>query len=238
MFKEFQIRREVVLNASPDTVFDAVSTGTAGWLFPKTDVPAVGGAGADDPTVRTWEPGEHLVVQMEGADGYFNNLDYDLARDGGSTLLRYEHRTCVEPEEWDTQFAMCDKHTDFYMHTLGQYVEHFPGGAATYISVDGNERSADLEALGTIRQALRLTDAVVVGDSVQIDIPGLETVDGVLDFQNDNFIGLRSDTALYRIFGRGAWGFQTGVTVHSFAENVDRAKAENVLQAWLDGLFD
>ncbi|MGW6362612.1 SRPBCC domain-containing protein, partial [Streptomyces sp. NPDC055092] len=67
--------------------------------------------------------------------------------------------------------------------------------------------------------------------------PGGETLEAVLDYRNPYFIGLRTDDAMYRIFGRGRWGAPVGIVVHDFAPDADAAQDETAWRGWLDGVF-
>jgi hypothetical protein len=69
--------------------------------------------------------------RTESSDGTFNALDYAIeARDGGTAHLRYVH---IRADEWEDQYDAIDGHTDFYLHTLGQYLDHFSGRQVTYV---------------------------------------------------------------------------------------------------------
>ena len=119
MSKNFEIRREVVLNATPEDVFAAVTTGTGGWMFPTGFDPGVGDEGPDDPAVVAWEPPQKFAVRQEGPDGWFNALEYLIeARDGGTAALRYVH-SGIFTDDWDAQYDGADKHTTFYLHSVG-----------------------------------------------------------------------------------------------------------------------
>lgn len=140
---EFDIRREVVLPVGPEQVFEAVTTGQANWLFP---MPAT-------PEPEAWAPPTHFAVRQVGEDGWFNALEYVIeAREGGTAVLRYVH-SGVFTDDWDNQYDGASKHTDFYLHTLGQYLGHFAGRSATYVSVSGPEPSRKPDAVETLKRA-------------------------------------------------------------------------------------
>ena len=97
----FAIERELEIETTPETYWDAVTNGTAGWLWPTPPPePRVGGAAFGGGTVRAWEPPHHLVLRHEGPDGWFNQLEHVIeARDGGTTWVRsfIAHLTRVKP---------------------------------------------------------------------------------------------------------------------------------------------
>ncbi|GIE99751.1 hypothetical protein [Paractinoplanes rishiriensis] len=56
-------------------------------------------------------------------------------------------------------------------------------------------------------------------------------VDGVVDYTAEPFLGVRTADALYRFFGRDAWGWPVGMSVHQFGGDVDPSWT-----AWLEGV--
>jgi hypothetical protein len=227
MSKEFEIKREVALPATPEQVFAAVTTGTANWMFP-TPAPS-----PDDPMVKTWEPPSHVAVRVDGPDGWFNALEFIIEARDGTTTLRYVH-SGVFADDWDNQYDGASKHTDFYHHTLAQYLQYFPGRTAAYVSIPGPAASSGPEALDSVKRALGVSRE---GETVRLDLPGLDPVDAVVDYLNPYFVGLRAPDALYRIFGRNAFGGTVDAAHHLFAEHADKDKTEQAWQAWLDGVF-
>jgi uncharacterized protein YndB with AHSA1/START domain len=225
MGKQFQVTFEGQVAATPQQVWDAIttSTGTAGWIWPMEYEALLGGAesGLTDSdiegTVTAWDPPSHFATRAEGPDGWFNNLDNVLVPTDGGTHLRYTHTGVFDESEWDVQYDACRQHTEFYMHTLGQYVEHFPGQAATYTGIDGPPEAAAPDAFTRLRRALGLGEDVAAGDRVHLTPDGLDPIDGIVDYVHPNFIGIRTSDAFYRLFGRNAFGWPVGVTLHEFA---------------------
>jgi uncharacterized protein YndB with AHSA1/START domain len=241
MARAFEIRREVELPATPEQVWQAVATGdgTAAWMFPVAEgAPSRVGEVWAGHTVKAYDPPRHLHVQMEGPDGQvMNALEYLIeAQDGGIVVLRYVH-SGVFTDDWDNQYDSAGQHTDFYLHTLGQYLRYFAGQRATYIAAEGPGAAKAKDAFHPLRSELRLTPASKTGDQVRITPPGLDPVDGVLDYATPNFIGVRSADGLYRFFGRNAFGMPVGLSHHLFAAEVDQDKTQLAWQSWLDGLY-
>ena len=52
---------------------------------------------------------------------------------------------------------------------------------------------------------------------------------GEVDFSNEHFLGLRTSDAMYRFFGRNAFGVRVGMTVHGFSGTGDSAATA---EAW------
>lgn len=225
MGKEFSIEREVVLPATPEEVFAAVTTGTANWMFP-TPAPD-----PDSPVVRNWAPPNRFTVRQDGADGWFNALDFIIsARDGGTAALRYVH-SGIFTDDWDNQYDGASKHTDFYQHTLGQYLRYFGGRSATFAEVSGPAASSSPEALDALKKALGVSAA---GETVRLALPGLAPADAVVDYLNPYFIGLRTPDALHRVFGRNNFGGTVDVTAHLFGDEPGKERAEQAWRTFLD----
>jgi uncharacterized protein YndB with AHSA1/START domain len=242
MSREFEISREIDLPAAPEDVWTALTTDTAAWQFPTgMEIPA-GEAPPEGAPITTWDPPNRLVIRMESPDGTFNALDYAIeARDGGTAHLRYVH-SGILADGWEDQYDAADAHTDFYLHTLGQYLQYFKGRPVTYVGqpsdgINGPEAAGTPEAMDTLRAALGITDATAVGDTVHADLGASGALDGVVDYLTPQFIGVRSEDGLWRFFGRNHFGSVVGMSAHLFRDDVDAAVAEADLKSWLDSLY-
>jgi uncharacterized protein YndB with AHSA1/START domain len=235
MGKQFEIVREGDLPGTPEQVWDAITTGMAGWLWPTEIEPRLGGDAGFGGVITVWEPNHHLVVRQEGENGWFNQLENVIeARDGGTTWARYVH-SGVFTDDWENQYDGADKHTDFYRHTLAQYLRHFTGRPATYTAADGPPAAGAPDALDTLARALGAGDAAQ-DERVRVTLPGIGTADAVVDYRNRYFLGVRTDDALYRFFGRNHFGHVVGLAVHHFGQT-DQTELEKAWQTWIDGVY-
>ena len=106
MRKEFEVTWEGELCVPPETVWDAVTARSAGWLWEISYEPRVGGAErgltSAGGTVTAWEPGRHFATYAERDDGWWNAIDYRFAagRDG-RTRMTYTHRTVTDAPSYD-----------------------------------------------------------------------------------------------------------------------------------------
>jgi hypothetical protein len=233
MPREFEIRREVILPATPEQVWEAVATsaGNAAWLFPTEVEP-------DGPATAAWDPPHRFAVRDERGD-WFNALEYVIeGRAGGTTLLRYAH-SGIFVDDWDSQYDAVQAHTDFYLHTLSEYLQHFDGRAATYIGdvpggIQGPPNSATPDGFRRMRQALGLAGEAREGDRVRLTAHGLEPLDGVIDYLRPNFLGVRTADALYRFFGRNAFGAPVAMSIHVFADGIEPELTKQSWRHWLD----
>jgi len=226
MGKEFTIVADGEFPAMPDELWDAVTTQEAAWLFP-TD-----GMVGEELVV---ERPTHHINRMEGPDGWFNQLEQVIEeRPNGRSYMRWVH-SGVMVDDWDTQYDAASKHTAFYLHTLSQYLEFFRGRSVTFVDVQAPGTSATPEGFDTVRRALGVENASV-GDTVTLTIPGQVPTDAVVDYSTEHFVGLRTDAALIRVFGRNAFGAPVGITLHYFDGSEAGALSAN-WKAWLDGLY-
>jgi hypothetical protein len=229
MGKEFEIRREVELPATPEEVWDAVATGpgTASWLFPEE---------ADPNDIVESDRPRKFAVRTESEDGSFNALEFVIEARGGTAVLRYVHSGIFDDEHWDAQYDAVGAHTDFYLHTLGQYLEHFAPKTATYVGggpggLNGPEASMTPDAFETLKRTLGATQT-----GAQVSMPN-GAGDGEADYVNDTFLGVRTGDALYRFFGRNAWGGPVGMTIHHFGDGVDADATGDAWRDWLAGVY-
>jgi hypothetical protein len=238
MSKNFEVRREVLLPGTPEQVFAAVTRETAAWMFPIEDVPGVGALGPDDPKAKVWSPPEHVSIRVDGPEGFFNALDYLIeGRDGGTAQLRYVHSGVLMTDDWKDQYDGIGAHTDFYLHSLGEYLRHFAGRPVQYVAVAGPAASGRPGSIEALKTALGIGQDSKVGDEVSLEISELERTEAVLDYLSPQFVGLRGDAELYRFYGREAFGGTVDAAHHLFDSKADAARQTAAWQAWLDGVF-
>ncbi|HMJ36708.1 MAG TPA: SRPBCC domain-containing protein [Baekduia sp.] len=243
MGKEFEVRWEGELPAGPQDVWEAVTRHADGWLWKIEYEPWVGGAErgltTGGGTVTAWDPPRHFATRTrpEAERDGPNELDYRLEPSGAGTHLRYVHRGVFgEDDDDDRELDQCRQHTAFYNHSLGEYARHFSGREPVYVAADGPQASTQ-GGFAAVRRALGLAGDVAAGDRVRLTPAGLEPIDGVVDYATHAFLGVRSADALYRVYGRDAWGYPVGVAHHLFAAGADRAAGEQAWSDWLRSVF-
>ncbi|MGW0907705.1 SRPBCC family protein [Streptomyces sp. NPDC002853] len=241
--KEFEIEREFEVDASPAEVWDAFTTGTGGWLWPMVEYePREGGAAPHGGTVTHWEPPHRLTDRVDDPEGLppgqtVNRLDRVIEpRDGGRrSWVHYVH-SGILTDDWASRYEEASKHTDFYLHTLRQYLTYFMGLPVTFTTLDGPAPSTAPHAFTKLGRRLGLPDDASEGARVRVHAPG-EALDAMVDFRSRHFIGLRTDTALYRFFGRNHFGAPVGISIHDFAPQADAKGTEMAWRDWLLRLY-
>jgi hypothetical protein len=239
MARDFEVRWEGELPAPPEVVWDGFTAHTDGWLWRIDYEPRVGGRERgltrEGGTVTAWDPPRHFGTRATDG-GTFNQLDYRLEPRGAGSYLRYVHTGGLSDDDYDVQLDACEQHTAFYYHSLGEYVRHFPGRRAVYVSVDAPPASSAPGGFAAVRRALGVPDDVTVGDAVRLTPAGIDPIDGIVDYVTEAFLGVRSADALHRVYGRDVWGWPVGVAHHLFAPGVVPSAAERAWGAWLDGV--
>ncbi|WP_314174012.1 SRPBCC family protein [Streptomyces winkii] len=236
MSNNFEIRKEVVLEATPEQVWQAIATpeGQAGWSpDPYTSLEGV--------RVERESPTRLSVRTPEAPNGAFHAFEYVLeAREGGTTVLRFVHSGFLG-DDWDAEFSfeeMTRRGWDMYLHTLAQYVKYFPGRPATYVEAEAPPATSAEESWPALQRALGLTGPVGVGEPVKLSPEGLPAIEGVVDYvePGGDLLAVRTSDGLYRFHNRADMGMPIAVGHYLYAPT-DRESTQKAWKSWLDGLF-
>ena len=231
----FEIVQDTVLRAEPERIWSAITDGTAAWMYPFQERYPHERIAEEYPT--------RLVQRMEGPEGWYNQLEHVLIPGPDGTHLHYVH-SGVLTDDWERQYDGAVKHTAFYLHTLGEYLEHFDGRKVAFGEVLGPDGATEADAFDRLVAALGLEGAMP-GEKRDVDLPGLGPVEATVDYLDENFLGLRTEAALARVFGRNNFGDRVGLTVHDFSldagsEDERRERGAQHEAAWgkyLEGLY-
>ncbi|GGU49819.1 SRPBCC family protein [Lentzea flava] len=239
MTREFEIRKEVEVEGTPEQVWDAIATGPGidSWFMgPHTVDGRLGGRMSIDmgffqeaSTITAWEPGKHLAYTSDkGEDGTFHAMEYLIeGRDQGSTVLRFVHSGVLGDDWGDEYLDQTAKGWDMYLFTLAQYVRHFAGRHGTYVFAQWPEGEKSWPAL---LKALGVPEDAQVGDEVTLEPFG---VTGVVDYlvrhSPHEFLGVRGEDGLYRFHGTNAVGH------HLFGDATGQAEKWQAFLAQLAG---
>lgn len=244
---EFEISKEIIIHASPEQVWEAISTGPGidSWFMGRSQVePGEGGRTSltmggytQEVTVTAWEPAKRFAYRSdENPDGTFMAFEFLIqGRGQGTTLLRLVHSGFLG-DDWEAEYDALSKGNGMYLRKLAAYLEHFPGRTSTYNLFAPGPRVADQERVwAAFKGALGLTGTVAEGDPVRLTVEGLAPVEGVVEFADaPTFLGARTSDGLYVLIH----GHQDGVVVeyHGFGE-VDRERIDRAWQAWVTRSF-
>ncbi|UXM92381.1 SRPBCC domain-containing protein [Paenarthrobacter sp. JL.01a] len=225
--RNFEIVADTELPGTPERVWNAVTADTAAWMFPTDQWPAVR---------NVEEYPNHLVSRMDGPDGWFNQLEHVLEPlEGGRAKLHYVH-SGIFADNWDEQYDGASKHTRFYLHTLGQYLQFFDGKPVTFTDIQAPASSQTPDGFVQLKKALGV-DGTTAGTTVELELDGVGRRSGEVDFSDENFLGLRTADAMYRFFGRNVFGAPVGMTVHDFSGSADPELTAKTWGAFLEKVY-
>ncbi|MEV8372561.1 SRPBCC domain-containing protein [Kribbella sp. NPDC056861] len=222
MTEERRIEAEIPLEASPEQVWEAISTeaGLTAWLFPMDPSPEANAPGA----VLRWEPGHGFAIQAETSA-----FEYLIeAQDDGSTVLRFV-QSGFQSDDWEAEYEATARGWDLYFHTLQVYLTGFAGEPATYVVAEGPAWSGTPEAWEKFRAAV----GGAVGDKVELDVHGLGMVVGEVDYVGPSHLGITTENALLRFHDRSLIGMPVALGHHYYGPGQDAERLADIWQSWL-----
>ena len=246
MAHEFELRKEITLEATPEEVWEAIATGPGidGWFMGRNQVePREGGRTAmtiggqtSEATVTAWEPPRRFADRT-GTPGEPGFMAFEWLVEGrgdGTCVLRLV-QSGVLGDDWETEYDALAKGWDMYLHQLGQYLRWFRGRPVTPVTLVAAGPEDTARFWPELRRGLGLAGAPAEGDRVRLTPDGLAPVEGVVDYVSPEILGVRSDDGLYRfICGLGG---MVAVGHHLYPGELGTEEAEAAWQGWLDRLF-
>ncbi|MEU8272291.1 SRPBCC domain-containing protein [Sphaerisporangium sp. NPDC049002] len=242
---EFELRKQVTLEATPEQVWDAIATGPGidSWFMGRNEIePREGGATRQyfgdfpvEATVTAWEPSRRFGFRSDkGPDGSFMALEYLIeGREQGSTVLRLV-QSGILGDDWDGEYDALSRGWDLYLHTLDQYLTHFHGRSAVVVFGTRPKTGGGEPVWQELERGVGLTGPVTPGERVRLTPAGLDPIEGVVDYAVPGFLGVRNDDGLYRfIQGRD----ETLVVGHHIFRDVDPKETERAWHEWLGRLL-
>lgn len=245
MSERRKIEKEIRLEATPEEVWELISTGPglSAWFVPHEIDDAegsadFGGGNTQAGRVLQLEPGRQVVFGApENADGEVPMaLEFLVeGRDGGGTVLRLVQSGFLG-DDWEAEYH--SKGWDVFLHNLESYLAHFAGRPATGVVAMAFTSVDRATVWERFFHALDVRPEVAVGEKVSLAGTLPEPVSGVVDVRERGVLGIRTDHALYRFIGEGADGLgMVSLTHYFYGVDLDRAERTAAWQAWLDGLF-
>ena len=249
MAHPFELTHEFEVDASPEDVWQAITTGAGldSWFMGNNEVsPGEGGTtrltvrgDTEEGTVTAWEPPSRFATTTPegGPEGSMHVFEYLVeGRDTGSTVVRWVHSGFLG-ENWEKEYEGLSEGDPMYFDKLRIYLTHFRGRTGTPIDVFGPIVPDRDEAWSKFYRALGLEGAPQVGDEVHLTPEGLPALDGVVDWMSRDFFGVRTHDGIYRWMHISVFGGPTGVDHHIFQDGLDQAKVEAGWEEWLTKAF-
>lgn len=245
MAHPFETRHEATVPATPEQVWDAITSGPQidSWFMGRNEVePREGGvARFVDPaftmesTITAWEPPTRFRFRSaDDPGGGFHVFDYHVEPAPDGATVRWIHSGALSGDDWEKEYVAMGEGDPMYFGKLVEYLTYFRGRIATPVAAFGPNLGDGLTAAPYL-EPLGLSAMPAVGDRVRLTPTGLEPMEGVVDAASKSFLGVRTDDALYRWIA----GFEgtTMVGHHLFADDVDEQAEVDAWTAWLTRSF-
>ncbi len=246
MAKPFEVKDEITVDAAPEDVWQAVSSGPHmdSWFLGKNEVEPgpngvvrtdFGGGAVFESRITAWEPNQHFAYRgPEAPDGSYMAFEYTIeAQQGGRTTIRFVHSGFLPDDNWETEYNALNKGDRFYLHTLGEYVTHFRGRAASSnIFAPGPNVPDGARMWSAIYSHLGLSGTPARGTPVRATLDGLAPINGEVDYASDDFLGIRTNDGLIRLIH----GHDGTVVAehHIFSDSVAQKESTEAWQHWLN----
>lgn len=248
---ERRLELHVELDATPEQVWEAISTGPgiSAWFVPHQVEPREGGAvaaqfgsGFDvtgrvtafDPRTRRFAHGSAEAPPEGTADYAFEFLVE--GRDGGGTVLRFVQTGFLD-EGWEGEYDSFHTGWDLFFGNLRSYLEHFAGQPVRNVLAMGWTDGSAADIWPVFHRALGLDGHPAVGDEITLAPDGPEPITGVVDVASREFLGVRSAHGLHRIGAEGEAGCGVSAYHYFYGDGPDVTGATVDWQNWLTRLF-
>ena len=209
MTHPFEIEQRADLPAGPEEVWEAIATGPGidSWFMGRNEVePREGGTTVmetggqrEEAVVTAYEPGKRFATRTPTAeDGRFMAFEYLIeGRDGGSTVLRVVHSGLLG-DDWQDEYDALRRGWPFHLHTLTEYLAHFPGrtGTPVFAVAPAGEQPAR-RVRDALTHALSLPSRVAVGARAHAEPAGLPPLDGEVTWADDERFAVRTADGIY-----------------------------------------
>ena len=242
MTHPFEVRNEFTVDATPDEVWAAITSGPAvdSWLMGRTEVDSASKTTTFDMfgqvstgRITAWEPGHRYATQEdENPDGTFAAFEWLIeSRDGGGAVVRVVHSGLLG-EDWEAEYNGLSVGDHAYMTKLTVYLEHYaPRTAKSGLFLPGPVLK---DSWAAMTAAVGVGADAADGQPARLSVPGIEPVDGTVEFTGPpSFVGMRTDDAMYMlVLGYNGMVF---ATAHYFDDR-DPSTETEAWQNWLGGL--
>jgi uncharacterized protein YndB with AHSA1/START domain len=246
MAHPFELSNEIEVPATPEEVWEAITTGPGmdAWFMGRnqvdpgeggkvrTELPGFGFEG----TITTWEPPTRLAERSpEGEDGSLHVFEYLVeGRGKGSTVVRWVHSGFLG-DNWEAEYDGLSEGDPMYFDKLAKYLTYFRGRTATPVNAFGPHVADREQAWEVFRRGLGLPGPVTLGDRVRLTPEGFPPLEGVVDYLSPSFLGVRTDDGLYRFMH--TFDASAGLGHHIFVDGLDQQETEQAWASWLTKLF-
>jgi uncharacterized protein YndB with AHSA1/START domain len=242
MTHEFEVREEITVDATPDQVWEAITSGPGvnSWLMGRTEIDSDSKTSTFDmfgevatSAITAWEPGRRYATQEDPKpDGTFMAFEWLIeARDGGGSVVRVVHSGLLG-DDWEAEYDGLSVGDHAYMTKLAVYLEHFaPRTAKSGLFLPGPVTAGPWAAMTA---AVGAGPDAADGQPGRLSVPGIEPAAGTVEFTvRPSFVGMRTADAMYTLIH--GYNDMVFATAHYFDDR-DPAAETQAWQDWLGGL--
>jgi uncharacterized protein YndB with AHSA1/START domain len=242
MTHPFEIRDEITVEATPEQVWAAITSGPAvdSWLMGSSEIDSASKTSTFDmfghvsrSSITTWEPGHRYATQEDkNPDGTFMAVEWLIeSRDGGRTVVRYVHSGLLG-EDWEAEYNGLSVGDHAYLTKLAVYLKHFaPRTATGGLFLPG---PVTQDSWAAMTAAAGVSADAVDGQPARLSVPGIEPADGTVEFVvRPSFMGMRTGDAIYTLIH--GYNDMVFATAHYFDDRDASAETE-AWRKWLAGL--
>ena len=182
MTHPFEVSGEITVDATPEQVWDAITTGPGvdSWLMGRTEIDSENKTSTFDmfgntstTAITVWEPGHRYATREEpNPDGTFMAFEWLIeARAGGGAVVRFVHSGLLG-EDWEAEYNGLSVGDQAYLTKLAVYVEHFAPRTARLSTFLPGPVTRDSWAAMTA--AVGAGPARRTGSLARLTVPGIE----------------------------------------------------------------
>ncbi|MFI7135228.1 SRPBCC domain-containing protein [Nonomuraea sp. NPDC050153] len=203
MGHSFELPHEAVVDATPEQVWEAISTGPGidSWFMGRNEVAggvvrtAFGGMDLPASPVTAAERPERFAHGGEEAeDGRFVAYEFLVeGRGRGSALVRMVTSGFLPGDDWQDEFEAMSHGIAMFFATLVEYLSRFPGRTGTPVTEFGPPVDDWPRAWKVLYDSLGGPPSP--GDRVRF---GPSSTEGVVYFRDAQALGIRAEDGLYR----------------------------------------
>jgi hypothetical protein len=128
-------------------------------------------------TIKTWNPPQSFVVEMEEGPLKVATEWIVEARAGGSCVVRVVHRWFASTDDWDAQFEGPTYGWLAFFRILRQYLTHFSGQRCSAFQLAAYSKAPMLETWRSVMSALAIDEKSRQAAST----PGAPVLSGVVE---------------------------------------------------------
>jgi uncharacterized protein YndB with AHSA1/START domain len=244
MTHPFEVSDEFTVDATPDQVWQAITTGPGvdSWLMGRTEIDSAAKTAAFDmfghvsrSTITAWEPGRHYATEEDkNPDGTFMAMEWLIeSRNGGASTVRFVHSGLLG-DDWEAEYNGLSAGDHAYMSKLAVYLLHFaPRTATSSLFLPG---PVTKDSWAAMTAAVGAGPDAADGQPARLTVPGIEPADGTVEFTGGpSFVGMRTDDAMYLLIH--GYNDTMFATAHYFDHRDPDAETE-AWRRWLAGLDD